>query len=94
MVDGLFAVLESAVARYTMTGKIPGPLGGMHPTITPFQAFRTKDSWIVIAAGNDTLWKRFCDHPEQKISSTIPVSRTTPSGAKIRRCSARSSRRR
>lgn len=60
MVDGLFAVLESAVVRYTLTGKAPGPLGGMHPTITPFQALRTKDSWIVTAIGNDTLWKRFC----------------------------------
>jgi CoA:oxalate CoA-transferase len=61
MVDGLFAVLESAVVRYTLTGEVPGPLGGMHPTITPFQALRTKDSWIVTAIGNDTLWKRFCD---------------------------------
>jgi CoA:oxalate CoA-transferase len=60
MVDGLFAVLESAVVRYTLTGQAPGPLGGMHPTITPFQALRTKDSWIVTAIGNDTLWKRFC----------------------------------
>ena len=54
MVDGLFAVLESAVARYTITGKIPGPLGGAHPSITPFEAFRTKDSWVIVAAGNDS----------------------------------------
>jgi CoA:oxalate CoA-transferase len=60
MVDGLFTVLESAVARYTMTGKIPGPLGGAHPSITPFEAFRTKDSWIIVAAGNDALWTRLC----------------------------------
>lgn len=60
MVDGLFAVLESAVARYTITGKIPGPLGGAHPSITPFEAFRTKDSWIIVAAGNDVLWAKLC----------------------------------
>lgn len=60
MVDGLFAVLESAVARYTMTGKIPGPLGGAHPSITPFEAFRTKDSWIIMAAGNDVLLAKLC----------------------------------
>jgi CoA:oxalate CoA-transferase len=60
MVDGLFAVLESAVARYTMTGKIPGPLGGAHPSITPFEAFRTKDSWVIVAAGNDSLWAKLC----------------------------------
>ena len=60
MVDGLFAVLESAVARYTISGKIPGPLGSAHPSITPFEAFRTKDSWIIMAAGNDMLWAKLC----------------------------------
>ena len=60
MVDGLFAVLESAVARYTISGKIPGPLGGAHPSITPFEAFRTQDSWVIVAAGNDNLWAKLC----------------------------------
>ncbi|MCL2669367.1 MAG: CoA transferase, partial [Syntrophaceae bacterium] len=49
MVDGLFSILESAVTRYTMTGKIPGPLGGAHPSIAPFEAFRTKDDWVIVA---------------------------------------------
>jgi CoA:oxalate CoA-transferase len=60
MVDGLFAVLENAVIRYTTTDEVPGPLGSRHPSITPFQGFRTKDSWIIIAIGNDLLWAKFC----------------------------------
>lgn len=60
MVDGLFSTLENAVVRYTSGGGIPGPLGTAHPSITPFQAFRTQDSWIVIGIGNDKLWARFC----------------------------------
>jgi CoA:oxalate CoA-transferase len=60
MVDGLFSVLESAIARYTISGKIPGPLGGAHPSITPFEAFRTKDSWVIVAVGNDVLWGKLC----------------------------------
>lgn len=67
MVDSLFCVLENAVARYTIEGDIPGPLGSVHPSITPFQAFKTKDSWIVIAAGNDSLFVKLCaiiDLPE------------------------------
>lgn len=60
MVDGLFAVLENAVVRYTTGGEIPAPLGCRHPTITPFQDFKTKDNAIVIAIGNDALWKKFC----------------------------------
>jgi CoA:oxalate CoA-transferase len=60
MVDGLFAVLENAVVRHTISGEIPSPLGSRHPSITPFQGFQTKDSWIIAAIGNDVLWGRFC----------------------------------
>jgi CoA:oxalate CoA-transferase len=60
MVDGLFAILENAVIRYTTTNEVPEPLGSRHPSITPFQGFRTKDSWIIIAIGNDLLWAKFC----------------------------------
>lgn len=60
MVDGLFCVLENAVARYTVENTIPGPLGSAHPSITPFQGFETKDSWIITPIGNDNLWATFC----------------------------------
>ena len=60
MVDGLLYILENALVRYTVAGDIPEPLGTMHPSITPFQAFLTKDSWIVVAVGNDAIWARFC----------------------------------
>jgi len=60
MVDGLFSVLEDAVVRYTASGRIPAPLGTAHPSITPFQAFPTRDSWIAIAIGSQKLWLQFC----------------------------------
>ncbi len=78
MVDGLFSVLESAVVRYTITGQVPGPLGGMHPTITPFQALRTRDSSIVIAIGNDILWRRFCAVLERPDLADDSRFRTNP----------------
>jgi CoA:oxalate CoA-transferase len=61
MVDGLFSTLENAVVRYTSQGEIPRALGTAHPSITPFQAFQARDSWIVIAIGTDKLWARFCN---------------------------------
>lgn len=60
MVDGLVYILENAVVRHTVSGQIPQPQGTSHPSITPFQAFKTRDSWIVIAVGNDALWQKFC----------------------------------
>lgn len=59
-VDGLSYVLENAIVRYTIENEIPIPLGGIHPSITPFQGYKTKDSWIIVPCGNDGLWNLLC----------------------------------
>ena len=60
MLDCQVAILENALARFQVEGKSPEPLGNRHPTISPFQAYRCADEYIVIAIGNDQLWQRFC----------------------------------
>ena len=60
MLDGQIAILENAVARYAVTGVAPGPLGARHPSITPFAAYACQGGHIVIAAGNDGLWRALC----------------------------------
>ncbi len=60
MLDSQVAILENALARYQVAGEPPGPLGNRHPTITPFQAYKTDDDYIVVAIGNDALWQTFC----------------------------------
>src|SRR5262249_9150347 len=52
--------LENAVMRYTVEGEVPGPLGARHPTIVPFQSFKTLDGAIIISAGNDNLFVKMC----------------------------------
>ena len=54
--DCQLALLENAIMRYTTTGEIPGPMGARHPSITPFEAFATRDGNLIIAAGNDGLF--------------------------------------
>jgi CoA:oxalate CoA-transferase len=61
MFDCQLALLENAIMRYTVEGEVPGPLGARHPTITPFQAFKTSDGAIIIAAGNDGLFVKTCE---------------------------------
>ena len=61
MLDSQVAILENAMARYTATGEVPGPLGARHPSITPFEAFKASDGYMVIAAGNDVLFGRLGD---------------------------------
>ena len=61
MFDCQIALLENAVMRYTVEKEIPGPLGARHPTITPFEAFNTADGYLIIAAGNDSLFLKMCE---------------------------------
>ena len=61
MLDCQIAILENAIARYLSKKEIPEPLGSRHPSIAPFEAFKTKDSYIIIAAGNDKLFSNLCE---------------------------------
>ncbi len=60
MFDCQLSILENAITKTSMTGNVPGPLGLKHPSITPFEAYKTKDSSIIVAAGNDKLFALFC----------------------------------
>jgi CoA:oxalate CoA-transferase len=61
MLDSTVAALENAISRFEVTGAVPEPLGTRHSSIAPFQAFATSDVPIVVAAGNEALWKKLCD---------------------------------
>ena len=61
MLDCQIAILENAIARYLAKNEIPKPMGSRHPSIAPFEAFKTKDNYIIIAAGNDKLFEKLCN---------------------------------
>jgi formyl-CoA transferase len=59
--DALTAVLANQAANYLATGKSPGRLGNAHPNIVPYQTFRTADGAVILACGNDNLFRKFCE---------------------------------
>jgi len=65
MLDCQVAILENAIARYVATGEVAGPIGARHPAITPFAAFEARDGWLVIAAGNDALFRSLAETLER-----------------------------
>ncbi len=65
LMDTQVALLENAFARYFATGENPGRLGSRHPLIVPFQAFPTRDGYIVVTAGTEAQWARLCDALER-----------------------------
>lgn len=58
MLDSQVAIQEHAFAIAAATGVAPGRSGARHPTITPFSTFRAADGFVVIAAGNDAMFRR------------------------------------
>lgn len=60
MLDCQVAILENAIARYAVTGQSPKSTGNRHPSITPFATFKASDGYVIVAAGNDNLWRKWC----------------------------------
>jgi len=48
------------MTNYMATGDIQGPAGSTSPAAAPYEAFPTSDGWVMVAAGNDRLFGRFC----------------------------------
>lgn len=43
---------------YFATGETPHRLGSAHPNLVPYQAYPAADGWLVVAVGNDDLFRR------------------------------------
>lgn len=61
MLDCMVATLENAIATFDCVGKSPEPIGNVHRSIAPFASFPTADGQVNVCAGNDELWRRFCE---------------------------------
>ncbi|MEQ9736080.1 MAG: CoA transferase, partial [Algiphilus sp.] len=62
------SLLEAAIAlgvyeaaSYFATGERPKALGEKHRGSAPYQAFQASDGWLVVGAGPQNLWKKFCE---------------------------------
>ncbi len=60
LLDCQVAWLTYRAGSFFASGEIPKPLGSGHPVIVPYQAFKAKDVYVNVAAGNDQLWQKFC----------------------------------
>ena len=59
LVDSVYAALENIPQKYFVEGKTPGRIGNRYEFIYPYDTFRARDGWVVIAIANDTIWERF-----------------------------------
>jgi crotonobetainyl-CoA:carnitine CoA-transferase CaiB-like acyl-CoA transferase len=61
MLGTTLAIAALQTSEYFGSGKDPRKLGSAHPRNAPYQAFKCKDGYFVMAAGNDDLFRRACE---------------------------------
>jgi len=61
MLGASLAVAALQTSEYFGNGRDPAKLGSAHPRNAPYQAFRAKDDYFAMAAGNDSLWRAACE---------------------------------
>ncbi|MBT8488436.1 MAG: CoA transferase [Gemmatimonadetes bacterium] len=61
LMDTSLAWVSYHTMGYLATGKEPGPMGSALGSIAPYRAFATTDGHVMIAAGNDAIFRRLCD---------------------------------
>ena len=54
------SLLVWETAQLWSTGQRPEPTGSAHRMLGPYEALRTRDGWIVVAANNERLWHALC----------------------------------
>jgi crotonobetainyl-CoA:carnitine CoA-transferase CaiB-like acyl-CoA transferase len=60
LLDCQVSLLTYMAQYYFFNGKVPGPIGSGHQSIVPYQAFQTRDFWIVVAVFVEKFWPKFC----------------------------------
>ena len=61
LLDSQIALLAYQNTNYFATGNPPKRIGNLHPNIVPYQPFKTADGDVILACGNDNLYRKFCE---------------------------------
>lgn len=61
LLESQIAWLTNVGSNYLISGKVPKRIGNMHPNITPYQPYKAKDGYVIVAVGNEKLWKIFTE---------------------------------
>ncbi len=61
LLSSLLAALVNQGSAYTIAGVVPTRLGNAHPSISPYELYRTGAGELVLAIGNDRQFAALCD---------------------------------
>jgi len=78
LLDSQVAWLVNAGMSYLVAGEVPIAWGTAHATIVPYQAFPTADGFFILAVGNDSQFRKFCNFAGAPELADDPRFRTNP----------------
>ena len=67
MQDCQVSLLSYIAAMHMLSGEVPRQFGNAHPIYVPYNAFPTRDRWLIIAVVKDDQWARLRDVLESPV---------------------------
>ncbi len=61
LLDVQVAMLANLGSSFFVSGQSPGRMGNAHQNIVPYHVFRAADGFLIVAVGNDSQFRRFCE---------------------------------
>ena len=60
LLEGQIAMLSYHLTSFFATGRVPVRRGAASHVAVPYQAFKAKDDWVVVAAFTERMWQGVC----------------------------------
>jgi crotonobetainyl-CoA:carnitine CoA-transferase CaiB-like acyl-CoA transferase len=60
LLSALLAALVNQASAFTIAGAVPQRMGNAHPSISPYELYRTADGELVLAVGTDRQFESLC----------------------------------
>lgn len=78
LLETTMSLLSNVASNYLISGEEAPRLGNGHPNIVPYQAFHTKDGYVVVSCGNDRLYQALCQLLGREDLAADPSFTTNP----------------
>src|SRR5260370_27194522 len=78
LLETTISLLSNVASNYLISGEEAPRLGNGHPNIVPYQAFHTKNGYVVVSCGNDRLFQELCQLLKREDLATDPRFTSNP----------------
>ena len=78
LLESAVSLLGNVSANHLISGQESPRYGNAHPNIVPYQAFQTRNGYVVVSCGNDRLYQALCHLLGRDELATDPRFATNP----------------